>query len=109
MGSGSMLNVFVTLIAIVAVTPASFAQGERGRSRRESGGEESKKEAILPYDEVIKEDFITSRGLFIVHRDKEKLFYEIPRKALGKDLLWVTQIEQTQSGFGYGVDPREDC
>ena len=44
-------------------------------------------------------------GLFLVHRVGDKIFYEIPPTAFGKDLLWVTQLAATQSGYGYGGSP----
>ena len=36
------------------------------------GGSESKKTGPKDYDEVIKEDFVTDPGLFLVHRGDEK-------------------------------------
>jgi hypothetical protein len=59
---------------------------------------------IRPYDEVITSQSKDFPGLFIVHRIDEKIYYEIPQAALGKDMLWVTQIEKTGAGSGYGGD-----
>ena len=58
-----------------------------------------------PYDQVITKDAKTEQGIFTVHRIKDRLFYEIPSKELDKEFLWVTQIERTQAGFGYGGSP----
>jgi hypothetical protein len=82
---------------------------------KEEKPEESKKEEtkspgppsrsngkIKPYDKVITKEAKTSTGLFLVHRLDDKVFYEIPTDQLGKEMLWVTQIEQTQAGFAYG-------
>jgi hypothetical protein len=63
------------------------------------------KTAIRPYDQVITSDAKSSPGLFIVHRIDDKVFYEIPVSAFGKDLLWVTQLEKTQTGFGFAGSP----
>src|SRR4030095_15643795 len=41
-----------------------------------------------PYDRVINKDAKTSKGLFAVHQIKERYFYEIPKKELGRELLW---------------------
>ncbi|MEI6667714.1 MAG: zinc-dependent metalloprotease [Acidobacteriota bacterium] len=54
------------------------------------------------YDKVITKDVKTSPGVFAVHRLKEKVYYEIPKKELGKDFLWVSQIAKTTLGVGYG-------
>ncbi|HEY7546794.1 MAG TPA: zinc-dependent metalloprotease, partial [Blastocatellia bacterium] len=37
-----------------------------------------------------------------VHRIKEKVYYEIPARELGKDFLLVSQIARTTLGVGYG-------
>ncbi|KAA3605461.1 MAG: DUF5117 domain-containing protein [Planctomycetota bacterium] len=71
-------------------------------SRNEDRGQEEKKSGIKDYDEVITQDFESDPGLFLVHRSDDKLYFEIPKDAFNKDLLWVTQIAKTQSGFGYG-------
>jgi hypothetical protein len=68
----------------------------------------TKEGSVRPYDEVITNDAKTSNGLFMVHRLNDKVFYEIPTELLGKPMLWVTQIERTQSGFGYGGSPVGD-
>ncbi|MDA1260656.1 MAG: zinc-dependent metalloprotease, partial [Planctomycetota bacterium] len=90
---------------LAAQRPDSPRRGGFGRpsSGQEAAvdGEESKG-SVKPYDEVIKENYKTLTGLFLVHQGDGKVFYEIPRGELDKDLLWVTQIAQTQSGFGYG-------
>jgi hypothetical protein len=55
-----------------------------------------------PYDRVITKDAKTSKGLFTVHQIKERYFYEIPKKELGRELLWNSQIAKTTLGAGYG-------
>ncbi len=57
--------------------------------------------AIKPYKEVITAQAKSDDGLFTVHRIDEKLFYEIPQKLLGKEMLIVTRIAKTP-GIGYG-------
>jgi hypothetical protein len=57
---------------------------------------------IKAYDKVITKQAKSDPGLFTVHRIKDKVFYEIPKKELGKELLWVSQIARTTLGVGYG-------
>ena len=72
-------------------------------------GEASAEEAkIKPYDKVITKEAKTSAGLFLVHRLDDKVFFEIPTEELGKEMLWVTQLEQTQAGYSYGGEPVGD-
>src|SRR5439155_10131449 len=68
----------------------------------------AEKPAIKPYSEVITKAAKSSEGLFKVHRLDEKLFYEIPAAALGKELLWVTTFARTQTGYGYGGTEVQD-
>lgn len=63
-------------------------EGNAAASRRggpAGGGEAQPK----PYDQVITKDAKTSQGLFAVHKVGEKLFFEIPRAEVGKDMLLV--------------------
>lgn len=85
-------------------------RGARGSGSQEQDGDKSKdkKDKIKPYDEVITDEAETASGLFKTHRLDEKLFYEIPNDKLGKDMLWVVQIEKTQSGFSYAGMPVRD-
>ncbi len=63
---------------------------------------------VKPYDEIIKKEATTSAGLFLVHRLDDKVFYEIPVSEFDKEMLWVTQIAQTGTGYGYGGSPVND-
>jgi len=57
---------------------------------------------IKPYDKVITKDAKSDTGVFTVHRIKDKVYYEIPKRELDKDFLWVSQIARTTLGVGYG-------
>lgn len=62
----------------------------------------SQEPEIKPYDKVITKEAKSSDGLFKVHRIKSKIYYEIPKAQLGKDMLWVSQLAKTTLGAGYG-------
>jgi hypothetical protein len=66
------------------------------------GGQQSREPQIRPYDRVITKDAKSDEGLFTVHRIGDRLFYEIPKDKLGRQLLWVSQIARTTLGAGYG-------
>jgi len=66
-----------------------------------------------PYNRVITSEAKTRRGLFIVHRLGDKLYFEIPRNELGRDMLLVGRYARAAAedptsptgGFGeYGGD-----
>ena len=88
--------VLVFSAALATMLPAQRGGGQRG----EEEGQD--KEKIKPYSEVITEDAETDVGLFLVHRVDDKLYFEIPTDQLEKEMLWVTQIAQTQAGHGFG-------
>ncbi len=70
------------------------AGGGRGGQQREP--------EIRPFDRVITKDAKSDEGVFIVHRIKDRVFYEIPKDKLGREFLWVSQIAKTTLGAGYG-------
>ena len=74
------------------------AESEDERPRRGRGRDDG----IEPYDEVITDEAETDEGVFLVHRLDDKVFYEIPVDELGREFLWVSQIERTSEGVGYG-------
>ncbi|MEP6494082.1 MAG: zinc-dependent metalloprotease [bacterium] len=51
-----------------------------------------------PYNRVITPDAKTVRGMLTVHRVGERLFFEIPRKELGKDELMVGRLARASAG-----------
>lgn len=46
---------------------------------------------LKPYADVIPSSAITQEGLFKVHRLGEKIYFEIPKAIVGKDMLWQAQ------------------
>ena len=55
-----------------------------------------------PYAEVITDQAKTQAGLFKVHQIDERVFWEIPASQMGKEILWVTTLSQTQLGYQDG-------
>ena len=107
-----LMIVIATLF--LAINP-TWAQGRRGGGGKagnsakngDKPGKDSKN-SVKPYDDVIPEDAVTVKGLFMVHRVNDDLFYEIPLSALNVDMLWVTQIEETSAGRAVAGAPVGD-
>src|SRR5690606_37854430 len=57
---------------------------------------------LRPYNQVITSRAATREGLFKVHQIGARLYYEIPRAELDRDMLLVTQIAKNSVGEGYG-------
>jgi len=58
-------------------------------------------EGPKPYRDVITAQAVTDSGVFLVHKVGEKLYYEIPRRMLGRDFLLVVDRRGTARGVGY--------
>lgn len=100
--------VLLLLLGSVANSHAQEKEKEKDDKKEtkdakpEAKKDEEKKDAIKAYDKVITKEAKSTPGVFWVHRMEDKIFYEIPTNQLGREFLWVTQIERTQAGFGYG-------
>lgn len=95
------------LVSAVAAQeqPRPSSSGGQGSAASEAGRGASD---IKPYDDVITKEAKTKAGLFFTHQVGDKLYYEIPVGRLGKDMLWVWQLEKTQTGFGHAGSPLGD-
>jgi hypothetical protein len=74
-------------------TPQRNGQGPSGDSAR-AGGDSGRAGGNAPaqprpYNRVITRDAKTRRGMFAVHRVNDKLYFEIPKNELNKDMLLV--------------------
>jgi hypothetical protein len=85
--------------------PRGSSPGGHGSAATEAGRGANE---IKPYDDVITKEAKTKAGLFLTHQVGDKLYYEISVSRLGKDMLWVWQLEKTQTGFGYAGSPLGD-
>lgn len=92
--------------------PAGGAEAGAGAARADSarGGTPA---APRPYNRVITDTTRTRRGLFTVHHVGDKLYFEIPRQELNRDMLLVGRYARAAAanpnlpggGFGaYGGD-----
>lgn len=96
-----------TLLLLAAAAALVLAQDEppqagAGGGRGGAGGAALGTPNPQPFERVINKDAKTKKGLFIVHQVGERFYYEIPKRELGAQLLWNTQIAKTTVGVGYG-------
>ena len=85
------MNMKNLLLCLILITSSVFAQKKDEKESKEKS-----------YEEIINEDFVTDDGLFKVHQNNQKVYYEIPSSLLGKEMLMVTRIAKTANGIGYG-------
>lgn len=53
------------------------------------------------YEDVVTKDAKTSRGMLLYHKVKERHYFELPQRLLGRDLLWSAEIAQASAGAGF--------
>ena len=80
--------------------PGNQPQDVSRESSSSSQGDDKK--GMKPYKEIVTQGMETDDGLFSIHRDGQKLLYEIPDDLVNKELLLVTRISKTANNIGYG-------
>jgi hypothetical protein len=88
----------LSLPALAQEPPAQEPAGAAGGGQRGAAPARPPR----PYEQVITRDAKTDDGVFKVHKVAETFFYEIPKAMLGKQFLWVSQIQKNTIGAGYG-------
>jgi hypothetical protein len=69
-----------------------------------AGGEKGQgKDKFEPYAKVIPVRAVSYTGLFTTHMVDEKLFFEIPREALGVEMLLITTTAKNTGGHAAGT------
>jgi len=67
-----------------------------------SGQETEEENGLKPFDEVVPEDATTDEGLITTHRDEDELYFEIPDSLLGREVLAVSRISESQADLVFG-------
>ncbi len=84
--------------------PATQAGASRGADTTAPQRPGAPSTGMKPYAQVITKEAKSDSGVFVVHRIKEKLYFEIPKKELGREFLLVSNQAKIQTGLGYGGD-----
>jgi hypothetical protein len=101
----TMKKIFLLAISFSLLLACSSAQKSakaKTSAQATSSAPKKDKDAMKSYDKVITKDAITDDGMFKVHKVKKQYYYEIPKKLLEKDMLWVSRIAQIPTGLGGG-------
>jgi hypothetical protein len=79
--------------------PAAAPPPSRSSARADDSTADSSGAVIplRPYGRVITKDAKTRAGLFITHRVGDKLFFEIPRAELNRDMLLVGRLARSSN------------
>jgi len=98
-----MKRLFTLSVVLLLAATSALPQGGRGPGGPPATGGQRGGQAQEPrkYEDVVTSEFTTQEGMFKVHRKDDRLLFEIPQSALGRDMLWVTEVKKTPVG-GYG-------
>jgi hypothetical protein len=97
------MNVIATLAVLIALTPSSAPQDPPNKGAPPAGQEAPQKKPgqLKPYADFLKQELQTQEGLFKVHTLEDKVYFEIPKQLLGKELLWQAEASEMPAGFVY--------
>ncbi|NND72233.1 MAG: zinc-dependent metalloprotease, partial [Rhodothermales bacterium] len=95
------LNLIIVLL-LLSTSGCASSQKMPDQNNSNVGQEKSDSDKPKAFSEVISEDFESDEGLFRIHQDDGKVFYEIPDSLLGEELLLVSRIAATADNIGYG-------
>jgi hypothetical protein len=89
--------------AFVALSPTAKTQPDLPFKGKVGGPKDAAKAGELKkYDDVITKDFTTQSGLFAVHRNEDKVYFEIPQDKLGRLFLWRAEVAKGPGGGSWG-------
>ncbi len=88
------------------ILPVLLALLFAGCKAQKKAGEASSKsentEKKSPYEKIVTSSTESDDGLFLVHRNDDKVYYEIPDSLLGREMLWISRIAALPANYGGG-------
>jgi len=101
---------FAVFLGAALLSPG-WAGDEKDKSKEEATGEKDPKKgstklakppALKKYAEVVTKEAKTAKGVFLVHRVGDKVYFEIPPEAYNKLMLWTSEVAKAPPGAGWG-------
>lgn len=84
-------------LAVAFVFPLAIAQDDPPTPPKQDPPQGKMK----AYEKVITDKAKTKSGMFKVHEVDDKIFFEIPRVEMGKEILWYAELAGVTTGTGY--------
>jgi hypothetical protein len=88
------------VFAVVFVLPAIISSAQEGQPQNPPRQEQPQGK-MKAYEKVITDKAVSKSGFFKVHEVDEKLFFEIPKSAIGREILWYAELAGVSTGTGY--------
>ena len=105
------INIFsrIGLLALAATTMSSCAIFQPNKQAASApAGENDSNGKLKPFNKVITSKAQSDEGLFTVHYQDQKYYYEIPDSLFNREMLMVTRIAQTATGIGFGGGKQDE-
>jgi len=96
----AILPLTLTLAAAQTPPPATPQTPPAGQTRPTPPAQTPRPGQPRPYADVVTKEAVTQEGFFKVHQIDDKVLFEIPAKALERDILWTATIAKAGSGDG---------
>ena len=96
--------IIILLIGVFTLSTSSCGVFQKTKKAKSAQASQKKpdKDGVKPYTKVITKKAKTDEGLFAVHKLKNDYYFEIPDTLFDREMLMVTRIAKTASGFGFG-------
>ncbi len=96
----------LAMILCIAIPSDALAQRKKRKSKKNAKAVQiakpKPKKKAPKYSDFVNKSTKTDEGLFHVHETKNKFYYEVPNKMLGKEMLLVTRLKDIPSRLGGG-------
>jgi hypothetical protein len=96
----------LSLLLLFTVIPTISSRGDDDKTppKRDTPKEKTSAKAheLKNYDDVITKTAITSPGVFLVHRLDDKIYFEIPKDAFDRLMLWQAEVVKGPPGVSWG-------
>ncbi|UII30518.1 zinc-dependent metalloprotease [Fulvivirga ulvae] len=90
------------LFAVFAIAQLTGCHSTKQMAQTSSDTTKEEKKEIKPYDKIVTKSTISDDGLFLIHQNDDKVYYEIPDTLLGRDMLLVSRISKIAPNFSGG-------
>jgi len=83
------------IILLTVLTGSAMAQPKTSALQART---DTAKNTLRPYGEIVTSKTITKKGLFTIHQNNDKYYFEIPDSLLGRELLLTTWLVKVPGG-----------
>ncbi len=99
-----MKRIYLITISLLLVCAAAvqLPAQESKTSQKSMPSQEGKKDSLSAYDKFFKAKHESVKGMFSIHKMKEKIYFEIPLNVMGKNMLIASTVTST-SDNGNGI------